>query len=244
LTHKREGIKESAPKVPGYIVTFSDMVTLLLTFFVLLLTLSSVQDPELFNKGRDSFLSSIAKLGFGMLPGKKRTFDFGEAKIRYFIVNPDEGYEGRTIDAKQEELRRIFQQMARSAATMRSRIVAEKNNFAVTDIRFAPGSATLNEAAKRSLTKFCLDLQQGAGSRGVQLYVLGLARDEATEQEQWIVSAKRAQAVADFIRDILPSNENSPVYSWGAGPGGEWVRQDSPISKESQILIGVLRGKN
>ena len=47
-------IEEEGTKVPGYIVTFSDMVTLLLTFFVMLLTLADVQDPELFDKGRDS----------------------------------------------------------------------------------------------------------------------------------------------------------------------------------------------
>ena len=244
MTHKREGIKESRPKVPGYIVTFSDMVTLLLTFFVLLLTLARVQDPELFRKGRDSFVSSIAKLGLGMLPGRTRAFNFGEVKVKYFIINPDKRVGGRTIDAKQEELRRIFQQVELSMATMRSKIVAEKNNFAVTDIRFALGSETLNEAAKGSLTKFCLDLKQGIGSRGVQLYVLGLARDEATEKEQWILSAERAQAVADFIQDILPSNGRWPIYSWGAGPGGDWVGQDSPISRESQILIGVLRAKD
>jgi len=35
------------------------MVTLLLTFFVMLLSLAEVQDPELFNKGRDSFWNSV-----------------------------------------------------------------------------------------------------------------------------------------------------------------------------------------
>jgi outer membrane protein OmpA-like peptidoglycan-associated protein len=124
---------------------------------------------------------------------------------------------------------------------MRSKIVAEKNNFAVTDIRFPPGGVALNEAAKGFLTKFCLDLQQRADSRGVKLYVLGLAGDGATEKEQWMASAKRAQAVADFLQDTLSSGSRWSIYSWGAGPGGDWVVQDSPISRQSQILIAVLR---
>ena len=64
-------IEDGDPKVPGYIVTFSDMVTLLLTFFVMLLSLSQIQDPELFDKGRDAFLESIRNIGLGVLFGKE-----------------------------------------------------------------------------------------------------------------------------------------------------------------------------
>ena len=127
---------------------------------------------------------------------------------------------------------------------VRSKIAAEKNNFATTDIRFPPGDAALNEEAKKFLRKFCSDLQQDAGSLGVKLYVLGLAGNEASEKQQWIVSAKRAQAVADFLQQNMPAGARWPVYSWGAGPGGDWVEQDSPISRQSQILIAVLRAKD
>jgi chemotaxis protein MotB len=243
---KRQGkaVGEGKPKVPAYIVTFSDMVTLLLTFFVMLLTLARVNDAQMFNTGRNSFLESMANFGLGVLSGKKPTPDFGKVKLKFFIVNPDKGFGGRTIDAREENVRRIFQRISRSMTTVRSKIAAGKNNFAVTDIRFPPGDAALNEEAKKFLRKFCLDLQQGSSSLGVKLYVLGLAGDEASEKQQWIVSARRAQAVADFLYESLPSDSKWPIYSWGAGPGGDWVRQDSPISKESQILIGVLRAKD
>ncbi|MHC4706089.1 MAG: flagellar motor protein MotB [Planctomycetota bacterium] len=243
MTRKHSVTKEGPPKVPGYIVTFSDMVTLLLTFFVLLLTLAQAQDAGLYNKGRTSFLASIASLGLGMLPGQKDTLDLGEVKVEYFIVNPDEGFEGRTIDAREEELRRIFQKVDSSMTTMRSRIKGEKNSFAVADVQFEQGSAALNEAAKRFLTDFCLDLPQGTGSGAIRLYVLGLGRDEATEKEQWIVSARRAQTVADFLHTTLPPGNEWPIYSWGAGPGGDWVGKGSLVSRESQILLGVLRSK-
>ena len=68
------------------------------------------------------------------------------------------------------------------------------------------------------------------------LYVLGLAPDEKTEKEQWIVSAQRAEAVAAFLQDnlILAGNIQKQfgldeatsmwsVHSWGAGPGGVWA---------------------
>ncbi len=81
MSGKRQVTEESSAKVPAYIVTFSDMVTLLLTFFVMLLSLSQIQDPELFDKGRDSFVESMENFGIGMLSGKKMGPDFGEVKI-------------------------------------------------------------------------------------------------------------------------------------------------------------------
>ena len=217
------------------------MVTLLLTFFVMLLTLAEVQDPALFNKGRDSFIKSIRYIGLGMLFGRKEMPDLDMVKLKYSTPDPEETFARRSIDANREKTRRIFKKLTQSMTAIPSQIVAENTNFALTNMRFPPGKAILNEPAKRFLTEFCLDLQQGLGSEAIKLYVLGLDGDEATEKQQWILSARRAQATADFLKDTLPSASNWPVYSWGAGPGGNWVGQNSPISKKSHILIAVLR---
>jgi outer membrane protein OmpA-like peptidoglycan-associated protein len=241
LRRQRGNTEESSPKVPAYIVTFSDMTTLLLTFFVMLLTLASVQDPELFNKGRGSFIQSIRELGLGMLYNRKRAPKLGHVKIKYFIDTPDKLFMGRSIDAKEEEIRRIFKDVSRSMKTLPSQIVAQKTNFRITNIHFPPSRATLNEAAKKYLTELCLDLQQESGPETTKLYVLGLAGDEANEKQQWIMSAKRARAAAEFMQDTLLSTSNWSVYSWGAGPGGDWVGKNSPISRQSHILIAVLR---
>jgi len=244
LSRQKQVTEEEGPNVPAYIVTFSDMTTLLLTFFVMLLSLAHVQDPELFNKGRDSFVQSMRNLGLGMLYNRKRAPKFGQVKIKYFIETPDKLFTGRSIHAKEEEIRRVFKNLSRSMKTLPSQIVAQKTNFSITNIRFPPGQATLNEPAKRFLTEFCLDLQQGSGSRPIKLYVLGLAGDVPNETQQWILSARRAHAAADFLQDTLASASNWPVYSWGAGPGGDWVEQNSPISKQSHILIAVLRASD
>jgi len=241
LSHKQQVIEESGPKVPAYIVTFSDMVTLLLTFFVMLLSLASVQDPELFNVSRDAFVRHIDNGGLGMLLGHKITQGFGETKIKYFISEPDNDLIVRTIDAKEENARRIFKKISRTMETTRSQIVAETNNFSVTNISFSSGESQLNEPAKKFLTQFSVNLQQDIGPGEVKLYVLGLAGDEQTEKNQWILSAMRAQTVADFLKRLLPSQLQCPVYSWGAGPGGYWVTRDSPVSRRSQILIAILR---
>jgi len=254
LKKQHQSIKEEKPKVPAYIVTFSDMTTLLLTFFVMLLSLASVQDPELVGKGRDSFSFSIRHLGLGMLLGMRPKPNLGNVKIKYFISQPDEFFRGRSIDVKQEKVRRAFSDLHQYMKTMPSEVSAKKTDFSVTNIRFARDDSRLDESAKRFLDDFCSHLQQDSSSRPVKLYVLGLAGQQASEKEQWMVSAKRAQAASDYIRGILsPASDLQTqrsmfgswskwsVYWWGAGPGGDWVRQDSPISKQSQILIAVLR---
>ena len=254
MKRQHQSIEEKGPKVPAYIVTFSDMVTLLLTFFVMLLSLASIQDPELSGKGRDSFSWSIKNFGLGMLLGRKPRPDFGNVKIKYFISKPDKFFEGRSIHIKEEKIRQVFNELRQSMKTMPSEVAATKTDFSVTNIRFARGVSRLDASAKQFLGSFCSHLQQDSGSRPVKLYVLGLAGDQAAEKEQWILSAKRAKAVADYLRGILSSESDFQrqrsafggwskwsVYWWGAGPGGDWVRQDSPISKQSQILIAVLR---
>lgn len=245
--------QEEGPKVPAYIVTFSDMTTLLLTFFVMLLSLASVQDPELVSKGRDSFRFSLDTFGLGALFAREEKPNLGHTKIKYSIGEPDELSTGRSINTKEEKIRQLFNELQKSMKIMPLEKTAKKDDFKVTDIRFARGDARLNGSAKKFLSGFCSQLQQNYGSKPVKLYVLGLAADQADEKEQWILSAKRAKAVADYLRGILSSVSNFQaqqgafegwskwiVYWWGAGSGGDWVRQDSPISKQSQILIAIL----
>jgi outer membrane protein OmpA-like peptidoglycan-associated protein len=240
------------------------MVTLLLTFFVLLLSLADVQDPELFNKGRDSFLESLKHFGLGMLLGQQAMLGFGEAKIRHLTSSRDDLSESRTIDEQRERIRQILGRISRSMVTLPSRIVAERTDFSVANIRFLSGNATLDEAAKKFLIQFCSDLQQPANSKAGTLYVLGLASDKTTEKKQWILSARRAQVVADFLQNTLSLRSGSDpstslrtgtaynafslplwrIYWWGAGPGGDWVSRDSPISGSSHVLIAVLRASD
>lgn len=252
MSRKSKATEEGC-KVPVWVITFSDMTTLLLTFFVLLVSLGHIRDETLFDQGKQlltfSFLQEV-KAGFGI----KNAANFENVKIKYAISTPDELSQVRIIDAKEEELRRIFQKVNRSMNTMPSQIGAERTNFSITNIRFSPHEAILDESAKRFLTEFCLGLQQNADPKTSMLYVLGLADEQLPEKQQWLLSARRAQAAADFLQSVLGGPSGPPeaepfeptwrIYWWGAGPGGDWVSQDSPISRPAyggQILIAVLR---
>ena len=237
----KEKPKDKKPETPAYIVTFSDMVTLLLTFFVMLLSMASVEDPEMFYASRDAFVTNVNSYGLGILMGKSMPPNFGHAKNKYAVENFPDNPSFRTIDAQEDQLREIFHKMTESMDAIQSQIVADRADFSVTNVYFKRDETTLNESAKDYLDDFTTNLGQSDSYDKVKMYILGLGRDGGTEKEKWLVSARRAKVVADYIRANISSASNIPIYSWGAGPGGVWVGVDSMISEESQILIAILR---
>ena len=71
---------------PAYLVTYSDMVTLLLTFFVLLMSLGDKRSPDLFRQGQESFRRAIAGTGMSRLMFNRNTgSQFNHPKITYKI---------------------------------------------------------------------------------------------------------------------------------------------------------------
>ncbi|MBN2133382.1 MAG: hypothetical protein JW741_28040, partial [Sedimentisphaerales bacterium] len=137
---------DDAPEVPGWIVTFSDMTTNLLTFFVLLLSMGQIRDDTLFDEGQRLsffFLESV-KQAFGV----RKAADFEYNKIKHYIESPDKA-EGVTLDAKQEQARRIFNNLRRTMQSTPSQITGDHVDFSVADVSFAPGHATLDEADKQ-----------------------------------------------------------------------------------------------
>jgi len=111
----------------------------------------------------------------------------------------------------------------------------------VLPITFAKGQSALSESAQEFLRTYATEMKGYGSVEGVQIYVVGLAPEEPDQKQQWLLSAQRAQVVATYLRDQLPSGTGSRVFSWGAATGGEWVKKDGPVSAQSQIAIAVLR---
>jgi hypothetical protein len=91
------------------------------------------------------------------------------------------------------------------------------------------------------LTQFCSRLERNARAETATLYVLGLADQNGTERDKWLLSAQRAQTAAQFLQTQLSSSGDWHVFSWGAGSGGDWTGRDGIATAEEQILIAVLR---
>ena len=128
MRKRRDGDGAGGTSVPAYIVTFSDMVTLLLTFFVMLLSLAQMQDPAMVNVGRDAFVQSIRGFGLGLLTGTPSKPDFGHVKILHRLKE-SRPPEWRVIDAQTEEMWRKFKEVKQEYVALPSQIVGERTDF-------------------------------------------------------------------------------------------------------------------
>ena len=238
---KKKSSGMGKPGVPAYIVTFSDMVTLLLTFFVLLLSMAGTLNVSIYKSTQNAFKSELDCFGIsGFMSGKYDVPKLDHTKVKYHSKEGNEVSE-RSTDSQAEMLRRIILDLEKTMKITPSQITCRSKEFNVTDIHFNRGQWDLNTSAKEYLTKYSLSLQESfAGQNPPTIYVVGLAGKERTEKQRWILSARRAQSVADFLRRNLPENSKWRLYCWGAGSGGAWSNNTGPMNKDAEIMISVL----
>jgi chemotaxis protein MotB len=238
---KKKSTEMGKPGVPAYIVTFSDMVTLLLTFFVLLLSMAGTQSASRFKTAQSAFKSEMDCFGIsGFMSSKYDVPKLDHAKVKYRSKEGSDVSE-RSTDSHAEMLRRIILDLEETMKITPSQITCRSKEFNVTDIHFDRGKWDLSGSAKEYLTKYSLSLQESfTGQNPPTIYVVGLAGKERTEKQKWILSARRAQSVADFLRQNLPKDSKWRLYCWGAGGGGQWSNDTGPMNKDAEIMISVL----
>ncbi len=241
MSKKRKKSDDASPGVPVYIVTFSDMVTLLLTFFVMLLSMADDKNPDLFEVGQTSFKRALADFGItGFVLGKTTGPEFEHPKVKYNIEQGHDQPNDRAIDAETEMLRRIVMDLEKKMKVQPSRTDRGTKNFIVTDIRFAQGGYSLSREAKGFLNQLSQNLQAAHSGDILTVYVVGLGNSETSEKQKWLISARRAKSVVDYIESTLPDNLHWTIYAWGAGRGGDWTGKTGTISKETEILITTI----
>jgi len=254
MKNKAPVVEEAGEKSPLWIISFADMISLLMAFFVMLLTMAHEKSGTMANEGQGVFEKTIAGFkkssgGLGMQNvfggdtkkhGSARDSVSFDAHQTYYPIK-DKETSGRTIDAAEERIRRVFNRLGTHVKTSKSQLNWGQPDFVVTPITFGQGLYTLEPPAKDFLTKFTTDLQE-SGNEKLKLYVVGLASQEPEGKQQWLLSAKRADVVANFIRNNMPPDSQWSIYSWGAGIGGNWVVKDS-ITAGQSISIGVVKVK-
>jgi flagellar motor protein MotB len=225
---------------PLWITTFADLVGQLFAFFVMLLVLGKMQEAGMMGAVRESFTSSLKNFGYcGSLYGRDKLAGPHDKPL-YSVKDPDPAAD-RTLDAKESERKAVYQKLLKSVEATTGRLDAQKVAYLPKDIHFARASAELTEQDRQFLMDDMAALKATLPEKDVKIYVLGLASGEPSAWQQWAISAKRAEAVAAFIKDQLPDGLNWQVYSWGAGKGGEWTAKEGQAAKEAHILMAVLR---
>lgn len=241
MSRKGSPKEDRGPGVPAYIVTFSDMVTLLLTFFVMLLSMAEDQSQELFEIGQTSFKRALADFGVsGFVVSKASGPEFDYPKAKHKMDEGQDEPEQRAIDPDTEMTRRVILELERTMKISPSQITGQTKNFLITDIHFRPDNWDLDDEAKSFLERYSKDLQESIPSDNVIIYVVGIASSEPTEKRQWIVSTLRSQKVAEYIQSTLPMGKKWFVFYWGAGNGGEWTGSNGLVTKETEIFLAAI----
>lgn len=151
--------EEKGERAPLWIISFADMISLLMAFFVMLLTMTNGQSGKLCNTGTGmetfeltlfGFRRTVAGFGFPELFGSSNeSLYFGNQKLHFAVGTPDDTNEvTRVIDAGGERIRRIFSGLESKAKTLKAQIEGQKAEFFTAPINFTPGNATLDEPAR------------------------------------------------------------------------------------------------
>ncbi len=178
--------KEECPKgTPAWMATYSDMVTLLLTFFVLLLSMSNI------NPGKFQQTAAGLRLAFG---GSPPSVLMGGRSINKEPL----------ISAKKGVYRELIKLMADPKYKGKITVKETKEGILVTlqdMVFFNPGSAKLTKQAKEILKKIGVIIIEHTANK---LVIYGYTDDTplpATSiyASNWHLGAARAASVARFF---------------------------------------------
>ena len=174
---------------PAYMVSFGDMMTLILCFFILLVSMATEQRYGMVAKGLGSFIIAVKSHGLnGILDGQER-HDIFEQVRRRFNLPPEEDPERREV----HELASTFELVrAKTMKALRPRDEVRQPRVAT----FAPGSSKLDPRALEYLELWADDMRPG---RGQTLVLEGHALDGGSPAENAALAFARAAAVRDQL---------------------------------------------
>jgi chemotaxis protein MotB len=186
-------MSEEKKSAPAWMVSFGDMMTLILTFFILLVSMSKTQQVGLVATGVGSFVVAIRSFG---LPG---TLDEYEKASFYENVRKRFSLPAESDPERQEDhLLATNLELIRAEAAQALRPHDQIGQPAIAT--FAPDSSTLTESTRRYLDLLSESLYPQPGE---MLLFEGHALDAGPSHRgdnHWL-AFERARAVRDYMHE-------------------------------------------
>lgn len=202
MAKRKKKAPDPPPGVPAWMATFSDLVTLLLTFFVMLMAMASFEDSSDLDTVMESLRQALAERGFGEgLLTSVLGENLSDARRKNTVAKPKDARPREALDAD------ISPTTAKVAPPDDVRLTLDGAAW------FASGRHELAPGARTRLKELGVLLSD----HDVGIRVEGHTDREGAEEANWRLSALRALSVVEvFEQDAGIASERLEAQGFGA----------------------------
>jgi len=226
LAKKREKKKEDKKAgAPDWMVTYSDMVTLLLTFFVMLLSMASFESPGRVDKVIESLRRAFGVGGYSPKPEKVQK-------------NPS-AHTSETKSTKDQvkpivtQLREILSKKISDDLVKMTKTRTEVRVMLNERILFAPGSTELHPSSYGLIA----DVANAVKDKDVNLFVEGHTDGTGDSSQNWEISARRAVSVVEALEERGVSGEKMQARGMGEFKPADIVDGNSSWNRRVELVV-------
>ncbi len=234
MARKKGKSKSSGANSGAWLVTFSDMMTLLLTFFVLLLTMSTL-DKKIITTSFTNFSAKVAFL---------KSTKSGEVPTRITMVKEELTKPWEMLQKKDQIKDLLFPDQTLPSSVNRNKfkenikILRRPEGVAIVlsdNILFAPGSSGLNRDTKSVLAQISKLINTISAPVNVSGHT---SNTQAAEISNLKLSANRALSVLKYFlsKDVSPGRLSISGY----GPNRPLAANDSAEGRKLNRRVEIL----
>ena len=229
---------ECKQKVPPFMVTYGDIVTLLLTFFVLLFTVVKVDGRE-FRLILSAFRGSLGFFGGGQTLSKGELEEMGMT-----LETLPATEEGRALSKAVKVATEVFKPEVK---TNRVRIIEEERGLVISLIgsdNFEPASARLTEPIKQTLVKVAKLLRSVNSPVRIEGHTserpVATGRSVERYETNWELASQRAINVLRYLHDsedVDPEKMSATTYGKHRPLSSSDTPEGRAINRRVDIVI-------
>lgn len=236
--------EEQEEGAPAWMTTYSDLVTLLLTFFILLFSMASI-DAEKFKAVSQSLQSTFLNVD----PGGRNIIEQPPGDGHIEILNPGNISEGGSsdddieIDDRFEDLKEFFESSLEELELTEFVSVHDQEEFITlrlsSIVLFDLGSANLKDSGKHVLATLGTLLEELDNEIIIQGHTDDLPIDTLLFPSNWELSTRRATNTVVFILE----NSQIPPQNLTAAGNGEFrpvAPNDTPENRQKNRRIDIV----